>query len=245
MTEQIIDRVTMTGADDSINPRALIELSAEFPFVEWGILFSQSSIGTPRYPSREWIEDYSNVAGDNDFQSSAHLCGKWVRDIVLNANFSWTEEYRYNLAQFRRIQLNFHAAQHPPCAEFYTLLDQYPGKSFILQMDGVNESILLAGRERGVMNVYPLFDLSGGAGIVPDKWEAAFPGMYCGYAGGLGPQNLGDNLPLIVAAAKQNPDAEDRIWIDMETHIRSQDDFQFDLEKVRACLELVKPWVKA
>ena len=41
--------VTMTGADESVDPKALIELSKEFPFVEWGILIgSQSGM---RFPS--------------------------------------------------------------------------------------------------------------------------------------------------------------------------------------------------
>ena len=32
----ILDRVTITGADDSVRPTDLLELSREFPFVEWG-----------------------------------------------------------------------------------------------------------------------------------------------------------------------------------------------------------------
>ena len=34
-----------------------------------------------------------------------------------------------------------------------------------------------------------------------------------------------------------------RIWIDMETKVRSDDDRQFDLEKVRRCLEIAAPFV--
>ena len=34
--------VTITGADDSIQPSQLLDLQKEFPFVEWGILLSRN-----------------------------------------------------------------------------------------------------------------------------------------------------------------------------------------------------------
>ena len=36
----ILDRVTITGADDSIHVEQLAELSQAYPYVEWGILVS-------------------------------------------------------------------------------------------------------------------------------------------------------------------------------------------------------------
>ena len=36
-----LNRVTITGADDFTEPKDLVELSEEFPFVEWAILLSQ------------------------------------------------------------------------------------------------------------------------------------------------------------------------------------------------------------
>ena len=35
-----LTKVTLTGADDFTDPKRLIEISREYPFVEWGILFS-------------------------------------------------------------------------------------------------------------------------------------------------------------------------------------------------------------
>lgn len=37
--------------------------------------------------------------------------------------------------------------------------------------------------------------------------------------------------------------AEGRIWIDMETRVRSNNDATFDLTKVRRCLEIAAPFV--
>ena len=39
-----LTRVTITGADDSVEPRALAELSEAFPFVEWGLLMSKGHV---------------------------------------------------------------------------------------------------------------------------------------------------------------------------------------------------------
>ncbi len=74
----ILDKVTVTGADDSINPDELEKLSEEFPFTEWAILFSKSQEKSPRFPSKKWVEKL--IARDNIAQMSlsAHLCGKWV-----------------------------------------------------------------------------------------------------------------------------------------------------------------------
>lgn len=40
-----LTRVTITGADDAVEPAELQALSHEFPFVEWGILHSYKRFG--------------------------------------------------------------------------------------------------------------------------------------------------------------------------------------------------------
>jgi len=59
-----LDRVTITGADNSVeNMHEIFDLSQQFPFVEWGILVSHSSVGKPRFPSLMWIETFKHVIG--------------------------------------------------------------------------------------------------------------------------------------------------------------------------------------
>lgn len=53
--------VTITGADDNTNHSDMINISKDFPFVEWGILFSSSRQGSERYPSIEWVNELMNV----------------------------------------------------------------------------------------------------------------------------------------------------------------------------------------
>lgn len=55
-----------------------------------------------------------------------------------------------------------------------------------------------------------LFDTSSGFGILPEKWPELLPELYCGYAGGLGPDNLQEQLEKIESVIGDN-----EIWVDM------------------------------
>lgn len=232
-----LKRVTITGADDSVDPMDLVKLSEEFPFVEWGILFGRGQ-GTSRFPSTEWLYRLATVF-PKSMKLSAHLCGRWVRDFVLNSNFSWSREYRSFSSIFQRVQLNFHSQYHRQDINFPFLLEEMArGWSFILQRDGVNDEAARILSYRGLC--VPLFDTSGGAGVLPGQWPAAWPKVYCGYAGGLGPENILEQLEKIGSAAGNQP-----FWVDMERRVRSEDDSQFDLEKVRSVLSQVAEFVKA
>lgn len=229
-----LDRITFTGADDSTDPEALVDLSAEFPIVEWGILFSSSQQGRYRFPSEAWLHRLSDALTPG-MRLSAHLCGRWVRDLVLDGNFTWPQAYPYLCEQFERVQLNFHGEFHRAADRFPGVLELNAGQcQFILQCDGVNDAKAreLAARGLGV----PLFDTSGGAGIVPrGGWPSPWRGVYCGYAGGLGPHNIAAQMEVIARTVGASP-----FWIDMERRVRSEDDSTFDLAKVRAVLAAVQ-----
>ena len=273
-----IDRVTITGADDSISPAELIPLTREFPFVEWGILASQNNTfgrspnseeavfftdkdrrgGCNRYPSPRWITDLQSLAETSGElpNLSLHINGIWVRQLLLGS-FIVPPEL---LHCFGRVQLNFHA-ERTRCnpSAFADALAKLAGKYLIFQLDGEKGNAHLdAAHGMEVGNCYGLFDVSGGAGILPQKWpepiyldvQPGESGMgvelwgYHGYAGGLGPENLAEQIPLILkAAAGTQYINEGRIWIDMETRVRSDNDRRFDLSKVRECLEIAAPYV--
>ena len=51
--------------------------------------------------------------------------------------------------------------------------------------------------------------------------------------------NLSGELQHIAEAAKTfDPATHARVWIDMERHVRSEDDLTFDLSKVQEVLEI-------
>lgn len=237
--------VTITGADDSVPINILQKLSADFPFVEWGILASKSNeAGCKRFPSPRWLSDLQSLAETTgDLNLSLHLCGRWVRDLLIG-HVTFPESY---LHCFRRVQLNFHA-ERTPCVPhmFADQLYAMKGKEFIFQIDGAEGNKHMTAALHGAVDeCYPLFDCSGGAGVVPNEWPKPFSmdgESFCkhGYAGGLGPQNLAWELRRIGEASKGAP-----IWIDMETHVRSNNDRLFDVAKVRQCLEIAAPFVQA
>ena len=242
-----LDRVTITGADDSVSIGRLHGLSKKFPFVEWGILYSKSQIGGNRFPSETWFNDLHALAGE--IKLSLHLCGSVVRDLLVGIN-SMPLGLLPFLPKYQRIQLNFHAenAKCDPVYFYRALKDLRNEHQYIFQIDGSNgnehmESVWAADVD-AMLNCVPLFDISGGAGILPNQWPKPeymandTDHIYHGYAGGLGPENLEQQLPLIAEAAGNT-----RIWIDMETKVRSNNDRQFDLDKVAACLEICAPFV--
>lgn len=250
-----LDRVTITGADDSVDHKQLLEIQERYPFVEWGILISADGWGKPRYPSASWFA-YAGVLGaTGHLNLSLHLCGRWVRDMLIGKT---TLPYNY-CDGFPRIQINFHAERCLIDPErFVDALKYYgdyiikPSRQFIFQIDGhggnrhMEEMIQAQGDIE--IDYAALFDVSGGAGITPRTWPRPLWGkgswkqasgfIYHGYAGGLGPHNIAEQLPKIAEAA-----GDCRIWIDMETHVRTPDDSRLDLGKVVQVLEFCKPWI--
>lgn len=252
----VLDRVTLTGADDSVQVSDLVQLSKEFPFVEWGILVHQ---GTNRMPHTDWaprwpserfiIQLQQTISRDFQMNLSLHVCGHWVRELLLGRNHV---PPMYWLG-FQRAQLNFHA-ENTPCdkAAFLRALTNIAdgGLSFIFQIDGNGGNEHLESlwdeidRVNSNLDTVALFDVSGGAGVVPAEWpRPQFMNndqdyAYHGYAGGLGPDNVVAELKRIEAVA-----GDCRIWIDMETRVRSECDSKFDLDKCRSVLEQCKPFV--
>jgi hypothetical protein len=228
-----LKRVTITGADDSISAHNLKSISKEFPFVEWGILFSLSSQGGYRFPSERWIAQLPE-----GLNYAAHLCGRYVRDLVLDVNPSW-ESNRYNRPEiFQRVQLNFHGQFHKAHFDLGNVLSFRDSVHWIFQCDGVNdESVKRLVLEEPDLRE-PLFDTSGGAGVLPDTWPDAWPGIYCGYAGGLGPDNVLEQLGRVRRKTEGQA-----FWIDMERRVRSEDDSRFDLDKVTQVLADCAPLV--
>lgn len=233
-----ISKVTLTGADNSISPSDLIPVSKRFPFVEWGILLSKkrSSPGGPggtRFPEHIWLEF---LASENHrfspMQLSGHLCGDWVNEALMgNWGFVGMLPSLF-WKQLKRIQINTHGVYHPcDIPALIQKIKMFPDKEFIFQWDNKNTSMILQVAEY-CKNVSVLFDLSHGAGILPKEWPVPVEKMKCGYAGGLSPENVKESIDKI---SEKVGDAE--IWIDMETHIRSEQDALFDLDKCCSVLE--------
>lgn len=233
----MITKVTITGADDSINPFDLIPLNDKYPFVEWGILVSQRNFGKNRFPAGEWLKALEILKKEHsEISLSCHLCGLYVRELSKGNDIAIKELGSiWNI--FDRVQINFHAIPHTVLETMAVVLKQYPEKEFIFQYDNVNNQAVHFMHEKGV-NCSALFDASGGAGILPKNWPQPLINIKCGYAGGISPENISEQILLI-----QEKIGDLNTWIDMETHVRSNNDNQFDLAKVEKCLKFSNNYI--
>ena len=187
----MLDRVTITGADDQTPIGWMAEVSGRWPFVEWGVLVSKSHEGSPRYPSRAWIGELSQVAqGDNLMRLSMHVCGSWARLIFAGA-LDWTL-----LPQIRnyvqRVQVN---GVPPEDIEpgVWDLRDRV--KQFIFQHPTASGfADLCVARD---VDAVRLFDLSGGRGATLRKWEDVAD-EYVGYAGAINPATVVEDVRTIM-----------------------------------------------
>lgn len=220
---------SITGADDAVDPQSLVKLSREFPFAEWAILLLPAHAGTPRFPKEEWIKNFAAQA--KGLHTAMHLCDGGLLGFIGN-----NPEILNLMKGFRRIQLNLKfgdvEGKYDP-AELVARVKENSQMEFILQYTRDKQGLLPLFKD--VTNHAVLFDASAGKGISPDKWDAPLEGHFCGYAGGMNPDNVASNIDMIsrVAGGKET-------WIDMETGVRTDD--RFDLAKVRRVLEIAAPY---
>lgn len=248
---QFLDRVTVTGADNSVEREDMRAIQKRFPFVEWGILLSSSAEGNrSRFPSRDWInhlvEGHEHYADEYRFKLAGHLCGRWVGHIC-KGNWTFFEERPDYCGYFDRLQLNFHGQKRKVSDNFIesfkhpVLLREgigYPQVEVIFQLDGDNNGLYEMALEADHIQAVGLYDISHGAGVLPEEWPTGlYPDSLIGYAGGLSPENVEEQI-IKLEKVEKGP-----CWIDAETHLRSDDDQQFDLDKVARFLEIAEPWV--
>lgn len=227
----MLTTVTITGADDRTDPAALCKLSTEFPFVEWALLLSAKRFGTPRYPSRSWLMETEEVframhvkyAGHDHVRYAVHFCGQCTRD-TLAGDSRWLDDIRPD-----RVQLN--GFEVPPTPDFLALAKQTARQRplrFILQArePATFEPVVATAAEIGADVLY---DPSGGRGIETAEWpKLPSSSVYLGYAGGIGPDNVGSVLGALSDSSRGE------FWIDMESRVRTDD--KLDLALVRDVL---------
>jgi hypothetical protein len=217
--------VTLTGADDTVAPHELFVLSERFPLAEWAILSTAHRQGTHRYPTEEWVTRFHKACPM--VRKAIHLCGRDV-DAFLAMDARILEK----VARFDRVQLNFNQRRQPKDLDALAHVANKVSPSIILQHNNANAE--LWGQLQGRLpTLEMLFDASGGNGHSPKAgWPGMLPGVVCGFAGGLGPENIAAEFDAIVGIA-----AGRRFWVDMESKLRSPLDDSFDLS---ACETVLK-----
>jgi hypothetical protein len=213
-------KITFTGIDPTCSWAEIYSLLGADPRVELGFLYSMSREGAGRYPPLDWIREtawriFDAYGAD---RAALHVCGRAREDLIRGKGLVFTT------TAFNRLQLNgaFLGEQIGYLRRFIGEGEAFP---VITQFDsnpGLHDII-----RRPAHQV--LFDASGGRGILRKEWPKALPDHVCGYAGGLGPDNLRAELPRIAAVAGL------AYWVDMEGSLRDEND-HFSVERARLAL---------
>lgn len=240
---------TFTGIDANTNLQEAISIAKEFPFVEFGVLFSESMAGQDnRFPSIESIDNISAELSAEGIALAMHVCGKTAQAFVRGASNSISGMPDEILSRFNRVQLNVNTkklfgtssevdSEPSPLFLNNPLLTK---KEFIVQFNDSNIGLLTAAADHGISPVSILVDSSGGRGVTPDKWvsrcqildQIDSAGAMVGFSGGLSADNIQGQLPLIIEASQGSP-----FWVDSEGKLRVND--WFNLEQVRRfCVNL-------
>ncbi len=230
-----LKNVTFTGADNKIDYTNLFELSARYPFIEWGILWYPEKMGKKRYPTRQWIKDFIEEK-PRDVNISLHICG----NEAYNFTRVWNMEVWDYLNGVHRVQLNF-PDNKMHLDTVLLLMDKHnrfdlryainrfhaldPGRYVIIQANAGNKILNACLEEQP--SVEFLFDESRGNGKFITEYPQPISRKFNGYAGGITPDNVLGILHNINNIVPQ--DAE--IWIDIESGVRNDQD-EFDLKAV-------------
>ena len=223
-----IDIVTFTGIDALSTREAVSSIQNQYPRVEFGILIGNHSgeAGYNRFPNLEIVESWRHFALEPSTAMAIHLCGQFSQNIM---NDEKIDEVLHLCRGFGRVQINASKYNYKKIAAFADLADC---PKIVLQQRAEfwNNHPLFHPK------IEYLFDLSEGSGLVSFKdWPKphALNDRY-GYAGGLGPSNMGQALKFADSFPKH------KFWFDMESKIRTQSDY-LDFEKVAAVCKLVFP----
>jgi hypothetical protein len=216
---------TITGVDDGVLPANLAALSAEYSFVEWGVAYNPSYAGQPRYPTLSWVDGF--VRAYPHIKKAMHLSGSGLSELA-----NGQAGLLHRAAFFPRMQLNFDlACEKNQIDKLAQQAQAMAHKQFIFPYNDGSKTFLSRFKSK---NISVLFDASGGQGKSPLLWPRPLTGYACGYAGGIGPDNIECTLDALTDVIPFNDD----IWIDMESGVRT--DNRLDLDKVVRILETLK-----
>lgn len=227
--------LTMTGIDGKTDPKWVRSMLRKHVLkdgksgLEFAILRSPKMDQSPRYPSTDVIDRLVSEGRPSDF--AFHLCGRYAEMVHTH---EWAE--LSNLIDFSsvgRVQVNSIKTDEKAMLTLWRF-SVHIGKPVVMQW---RDDLFPA-----APGIHILQDRSGGRGIAETRWSSPDPvcmkaETFIGYAGGLGPDNIGDALESIKKASMGA-----RFWIDCETSLRTDDWFDQDkAERMVAEIRKVMP----
>jgi hypothetical protein len=211
--------VTFAGLDETADLEKLKEVRSLYFTVEWGVRLAVEHQGREAgFPDIDWIRKLAP-----ELNLSAQLWGKSAADFLEGDDAELMARYGACWAQFRRIQIDspkqMDAVDLP---KLTGLLAKNPEKQIVFRVRDQNLDIADALVTQGIPCA-TLFDQSQAQDPTQKKWPKGvkrFAG--CGYAGGLGPDNIYKQLSPILNAAQ----SAERWWVEIDSSLRTTEEEQ-------------------
>ena len=223
----MLELVTFTGVDIRTSRQRAVELAEQHPGTEWGFLAGSATGNEPRFPPFTTLAAWRDFAADNGLRTALHLCGRYSREVARGRG----REHLSLWAGFGRVQINLAAAERHARIGAIVEFQDALGAPVILQHDRGWDAVPTMHE-----GIEYLFDRSGGRGLAPERlcehWpDAPAETRRYGYAGGIRITNA--HHAFAFAMRQRNGSST---WLDMETHVRSDD--YLDLSKVEKICKL-------
>lgn len=195
--------ITFTGIDTGAGISAL---PAE---CEIAVLYNGDEVSHARYLNKA---DAMSILRKLKHQRRAlHVCGSARRELFAG-------DLDEMLAHVDRVQINGRVTFNDLCM----VCTKHPNTTFITQHYHSNSALAAS----TLPNHAILIDNSGGRGVTPGRWVVPDTTRPVGFAGGIGQDNIVEELRRII------PLAGEGAWIDMESKLRDEDD-RFSVNAVR------------
>lgn len=236
-------KVAIAGVDEQVSIESLVDLSKDFPFVEWGVLYSNIKAGSNRYPGLEWIRRFAARCNKEDIKTSLHICSNGFYDRLLDNQLELVENDF--LFEFDLVQANINArdivySENEICKVYDDL--HLTNKVILQEHEGSLSAIEMFLERPGVNhnNVLILQDGSKGKGVEASYWRAPRvvdgKALSTGFAGGISPHNIDQMIDRAIMALDFRVQPE-LAWVDMESGVRT--DNVFDIKKAEFILKRV------
>lgn len=219
--------ISLTGADDRTTVQELETLSEKYPLFECALLIFPEAHSTDRNPTVDWRK---NIYKSSVKNRAIHLCGTSIDQFAAQDKYIMQD-----INNVQRVQINLQPrwASEKLYEKLVKVVEKNSHIEFITQYNEQNKPYFHYWKE--VANHSYLFDNSLGKGISPNSWLKPVSDKSCGYAGGINPDNIIENLSKIFSGVNDKP-----FWIDMESGVRS--DNKFDLKKCDNVLSKSTDW---
>lgn len=220
-----IEYITCSGISFNNDIEDIIDLGKKYLLAEFAVQASPKSFykGSPKY---EWFNTLLSSCKVNNIRIATHVNLGYCKDmchgvVPCDLQDLWNVKRKNGEPVIGRVQININGGNDD--FEFHAdkvadIIREYSDIKFIFQYaPAQRERIEQLAEQRVPFSL--LYDVSGGEGkLYRDSWGGIIlPNHQTGYAGGLSPDNIAENLDYINKLLP--PDCS--TWIDAEGRLKS------------------------